>query len=251
MGREASVYDLGTLGTAEPLFPRPRGTAKAAPADPQVLPRRAGRLPVWLDSAVRGGVRSLSLFFPGTTQALRGEIQLAALFTSWIAFLALSGQALFRTLDDLMPTLDLLGWSAGIVLWTFVAVYALAAAVHLGAVWTAIEPRLKDRRHPVIPGLASLVVPGWGQILNGDRLRAILFLGGLWIVAGAWVAASDLTRELLDAYLPVVTPLEQAARAPFVVWTLKWTAPLLIWALSFYDAVSTASARRRQQPVSR
>jgi hypothetical protein len=240
MGRDLSVYDLGD---AEPLFPRPKAGVRAGAAAARPFPADA-RPAAWLAGAVTGGIRSLSLFVPGTTQALRGQLRLGALFASWLVFLALLGRALVSTLDDLIPTLHLLGRSVGLVLWGFVGVYALAAAVHLGAVWTAIEPSARDRRHPVVPGVASLILPGWGQILNGDRLRAVLFLAGLWVVGGAWVASSDLTRQLLDAHVPVVTPFEQAARAPLLVWSLKWTAPLVIWALSCYDAVSTATARR-------
>jgi hypothetical protein len=81
-------------------------------------------------------------------------------------------------------------------------------------------------------------------VLNGDRLRAALFLAGCWFVAGVWITASPAATELFNTYVPVVSAWEQSARTPMLIWTLKWTTPLVLWALAVYDAASCAAGRR-------
>jgi hypothetical protein len=79
----------------------------------------------------------------------------------------------------------------------------------------------------------------------GDRFRAILFLGGCWIVAAAWIVSSAEATDLINAYVPIVASWEQAARAPLVVWMVKWTTPFVVWCLAVYDAAVSAASRRR------
>jgi TM2 domain-containing membrane protein YozV len=192
--------------------------------------------------------QSLSVFVPGATQMVRGQVTLGLFFLSALVFLGALASAVLDTIDRLAPTLDLLGWSAALAFWVLGSAFVLAAAAHLAAVWNGCEAVTEgDRppRHPVVPAVASLIVPGWGQILNGNRLRAMLFLGGCWLVAGTWVVCSPSTTELLSTYLPVVGPWEQLARAPLLTWSLKWTVPVVLWSLAVYDAAAGAAVHRR------
>jgi TM2 domain-containing membrane protein YozV len=172
-----------------------------------------------LDRTVNGVadavVRSLSIFAPGSTQVLRGQITRGVFYASALLFLASLAWALLETLDRLAMTLDVLGRSVSFVVWILALLFALAASVHLAGVWTAMEDAPRSARHPVVAGIASAIVPGWGQLLNGDRIRTMLFLGGLWLVSGACL-----------------------------LWTTKLTAPFVIWALAIYDAAASAVARR-------
>ena len=48
------------------------------------------------------------------------------------------------------------------------------------------------------PALASLLLPGWGQLLAGHRRRAVLFLGGLWILGAAWLLVTPSGMRVLS-----------------------------------------------------
>jgi hypothetical protein len=198
------------------------------------------------DRLAEGVVRSLSLFVPGATQVVRGQVTLGIFYASSLLFLAMLARAVVGTFDRLALTLDLLGQSVVFALWTLGIAFFCGAAVHLAAIWAAMEPGGQIPRHPLVSGLASACVPGWGQLLNGDRVRAVVFVGGLWLVASAWLASSSFTTDLLNSHVPIVSPLEQSARAPFLLWSAKWTAPFLIGGLAIYDAAASAAARLRQ-----
>ncbi len=244
MGQER-VYNLGSAESI--LGPEPGETIlETRPAFATVQqpsPVRVARAPVeglWPDV-----VRSLSLFMPGLSQIVRGQVPLGLFYLSSLAFLGSMTWAILQTLDRLTVTLVLLGLSMYLVVWTLVWIYLMIVTIHLSGVWTATEGSRPKARHPAVSAVASLIVPGWGQILNGNRLRAILFLGATWLAAGFWIAASAPVTELFNTHLPIVTPWEQLARTPLVLWTARWTIPLVIACLAIYDATASAIDHRR------
>ena len=263
MSRDIQVYNLRSydLGTVEPVLgpeseqsvesvlgPQPERTIQETPPEfatvHQPVAKRTARAPrekLWPDV-----VTSLSLFLPGVSQMVRGQVTRGLFLLSSLAFLGSIAWATLQTLDRLAVTLDLLGLSMYFVFWTLVWIYLMVVTIHLSGVWTATEDSPRRVRHPAVSAVASLIVPGWGQILNGDRLRAVLFLGAAWLAAGFWIAASPPVTELFNTHLPVVTPWEQLARTPLVLWTLRWTLPLVIGCLAVYDAASSAIDQRRQ-----
>ena len=116
----------------------------------------------------------------------------------------------------------------------------------MAAVWTAISWTRQTRRRPIVSGIASGLMPGWGQLLNGDRVRALFFVGSLWVVGCGWLLSSSLATDLLNFYAPIVSPFEQSARSPQLIWAVKWATPLLIWAMAVYDAVTSAARQRHR-----
>lgn len=242
----AEAYDLGVIGGDE------TPAARRAPAGIGAVSRPVGRARAWsheptLPPALRG---SLSLIAPGLGQLVRGEWARGLFYASGFGFMAALIWALLETFDRLVPTLDLLGYTPAVALWWLAAAYALAAALHVGAVLGAAGPDAGGRwRSPVLPGLASAILPGWGQLLNGDRVRAGLFLSGVWLAAAAWIVGSTTASSFLNGFLPAVSPWEESLRRPFIVWTAQITAPLLLWAVSVYDAAASA-AGRREAPLS-
>ena len=251
MSQDGKVYDLGNYdpGTVESVLgPEPGQTIREArPAFATVhqpVSTRMARAPMeelWSDV-----VHSLSLFMPGVSQIIRGQVPLGLFYLSSLAFLGSMTWAILQTLDRLAVTLDLLGLSMYLVFWTLVWIYSMVATIHLSGVWTATEGSRRRTPHPAVSAAASLIVPGWGQILNGDRLRAVLFLGGAWLAAGFWIAASAPVTDLFNNHLPVVTPWEQLARTPLALWTARWTLPLVIGCLAVYDAAASAIDHRRK-----
>jgi hypothetical protein len=186
---------------------------------------------------------TLSMVLPGSGQLVRGEVALGLFFMTSLAFLAAFGWALVGTLDRLTPTLRLLEVPGSAGVWALCAVYFTAALLHLANVLKAdphsghMEPAAL---HPVVTGLASAVVPGWGQILNGSYKRACLFLGSLWLVGATWIVASPEIQANLES-LRIYVPSQILM---LCVPAVRWTAPAVIWALAVYDAAATASARR-------
>ncbi len=233
MDRERS-YNLGSLDSV--LGPQSGRTIR------QPLSARVARAPeegLWEDF-----VRSLALVMPGVSQIVRGQLPLGMFYLSSLAFLGSVTWAVLQMIDRLAVTLDLLGLSMYLVVGTLVSIYLMAVTIHLSGVWTATDGSRRRARHPAVSAAASLIVPGWGQILNGDRVRALVFLGGMWLAAGFWIAASAPVTELFNTHLPAVAPWEQLARTPVVQWTARWTLPLVISSLAVYDAAASAIERR-------
>lgn len=243
----ADAYDLGEVGSATTVA-RPRSPSYAPSAAAVRRVAAAHRARGWSSDPRPELSGSLSLFLPGAGQFLCRRITLGLFFLSSLGFLAAASWAALSTFDRLAPTLALLEIPISVPLGMLACAYLMAAGLHVFAVLDASRPEDSTEAmvpHPVIPGVASALVPGWGQLLNGDRLRASLFLVALWIVAGIWFAGSSSATAFLNAHVPAVTGWEQTLRAPFFAWTARWTLPVLVWTVAVYDATSSAAARYR------
>lgn len=94
---------------------------------------------------------------------------------------------------------------------------------------------------PILRGMASFALPGWGQRLNGELHKARAFR----TVALVTLLAADLLilREPIEGALastPMALPSD-FARALTAVALAGW----MVWLLSAYDALVVASALRR------
>jgi hypothetical protein len=94
--------------------------------------------------------------------------------------------------------------------------------------------------HPLVSGAASLLVPGWGQLLNGQIAKAILFLS-VWAY-GAYVLSVSQLQPAMWAY---VDPTEIRLGAARLTWgsTIALALAALAWVLAAYDAALTARNR--------
>ena len=95
--------------------------------------------------------------------------------------------------------------------------------------------------HPVVTGLASAVVPGWGQILNNARLRCTMFLGILWLIGGAWLLVSTASVDFLASLGLMLPRWAENDAVPMATWL----ALGVTWSVAVYDAASSAVSRRR------
>jgi len=247
MSENSAAYDLGDLDRAKPdsgplteappRLDRPVGT--------QEVRRRRSR-PSF--ATVRPGPgrnlgESLSILLPGSGQIIRGDVPLGLFFLASFGFVATLAWAVTGSVDRLAVTLPLLGYPPAATAWTLCGLFAIAAILHTGCVWNA-GAGLEPARRPIIAGVASFVFPGWGQLVNGDRLRAVFFLGLLWLVGAGWVLVSSPTERLLAGlrlYLPSWASI-------FAAPAVRWTLPAIVWTLSVYDAVSRAAGRRDVRP---
>jgi hypothetical protein len=245
MSTDSNVYDLGEMGEGPKAAPSRR---QAAPGAPTVVRRVPPRAP-----ARRGAVPrrfpifgSLSVIVPGAGQFALGDPTAGLFFLTSMAFLASLGWALIGTLERIAETLMVLGYPRQAGVWALGLLYIVGAVVHLGSVWQAAGcdrvPGERPSPPPVLAGAASMLVPGWGQLLNGNRLRAVLFLGALWVIGAAWLVTSAPVVSMLDSVGLVPGPELKVFGAPMV----RWTLPAVVWAVAVYDAFASATSRRRE-----
>ncbi len=95
---------------------------------------------------------------------------------------------------------------------------------------------------PLLSGFASLVVPGWGQLLNAQPGKAMVFLFSL--CAGLGTAA----LMMLTPFLDLLSSMDQQGilrqKADIGALALLGIAGTM-WVLSVYDAVVIARCQRR------
>jgi len=178
---------------------------------------------------------TLPVFLPGSGQLLQREYSLGLFFLSFTGLFVALGWAVVETLSFLTPTLETLGLSRAIGVRTLAVLYVAAAVVHLTSVLTARGAH-RGAPPPIVAGLASALVPGWGQFISGARIRAVVFLGVLWLIGAVWILNSTWTRDLVlsqGLFLPPQLKLLGSDIARFVL-------PAAIWPLAIYDAIVTA-----------
>jgi hypothetical protein len=184
------------------------------------------------------------MFVPGAGHILRGDLRRGLFYLSSMGFFGALCWAILGTLDRLGATFTLLGLPSASGPWALGVIFIFAAATYIGNVCSAAPARTRwDPQSvpaPLVSGIASLLIPGWGQAIAGRRVRAALFLSGCWLVGGAWLAVSPLVQAMLDSQglsLPGVLVL---LGSPVV----RWTLPAILWTLAVYDAVFQATLRR-------
>ena len=93
---------------------------------------------------------------------------------------------------------------------------------------------------PLVSCVASAVVPGWGQLLNGQIAKAILFLG-VWAYGVYLVSVSQL-QPTMWAW---VDPTEVRLGAARLTWgsMIALVLAMFAWVLAAYDAALTARNR--------
>lgn len=233
MSERTEVYDLGDVGSESNTEPR----RKVPALETRVMPSRTSPRG---SGAAYNFAGSLSLFVPGSSQIVRGDFSGGLFFLSCMGFVVALGWAVIATLPRLSETLVVLGQSRAAAMWLLATLYAVAGVLHLACVmnanpsWSVMSPR--KGAHPMVAGTASLIFPGWGQILNGDRNRAVLFLALMWVVGAAWLLVSPPVLSLMDQlglYLP-------AALSALTTPVARWTLPAVVWSLAIYDAASRA-----------
>jgi hypothetical protein len=272
MSQDHAVYDLGEVDHAAPapvsataVASNPGlpvedvvGSAAAevrraavAPASPTRVTRQPARpRPSRVARGWQPGpglTGSLSVIFPGTGQIVAGEAGIGLFLIAAAGFVAAVGWAVLATFDRMIPTLELLEMPASWPMWSLVGLFACAAAIHVfGAVHAqglGVHYEPARTPHPVVSGIASAILPGWGQLLNGHRVRAALLLAGVWLLAAMALLVSA----------PVHPAIQELTATAAATVPLKLGRGILItvaavgWSLAVYDGVAGAMSRRRQR----
>jgi hypothetical protein len=253
MNENGGVYDLGAVESAA-VAAAAAATAAPAAATKQVVGEKDPRIRItreYKPTAVGGvnpaadWVGSLSLFLPGGAHLLRGQIREGFFFQVTACFFIAMVWAILDSLHRLGPNLELLGLPAEWAVWTLGILFVAASMLYIINLITAPascgSSGGRHNCHPVVAGIASFLMPGWGQMLSGDRLRAVPFVLGVWIVSASWILVSPATQALLAEQNMVLPSWMEVFTSPVV----RWTLPAVILVLAVYGAVVRAQAVRR------
>ena len=128
----------------------------------------------------------------------------------------------------------------GLMVWVINAVQA-----YYGASLDEEVP-FEGVRNPVLPAVCSLLIPGWGQFLNGQTRKGVGFL--MAAMSGLFAVAVALTVPFLWSTLTTEVDRRFAEGALFVAWVLV-PPVLLVWIGSIYDAVKVCIDPLKKQPI--
>jgi TM2 domain-containing membrane protein YozV len=238
--QDDTIYDLG-----EVELDKPRPVFGANAAAPRPTPIRRTASPATAPAGVGPGLAgSLSMFVPGLGQMIVGEIAWGLFYLTGIGFCAATLWAVLGTLDRVVPMLRLLDVPLEVLfvaigsLAGFAIVLHLAAIVHAQRLTTDIS--LHAAPHPIVAGLASLIIPGWGQLLAGHRRRAALFLGGVWFSGVAWLLVTPAGTHLLSRLGLRLPAAMRDGWGPVVMLA----APIVMWVIAVYDGAAGAASER-------
>jgi hypothetical protein len=244
MSDKAAVYDLGELDMPEQRpekGPPPVVNRSARPLGEMSMRAAGNAGQTWLSGAWSV---SFAMFLPGSSHILRGDLRRGLFYLASLGFLGALCWAILGTLDRLSATFTLFGLPSEIGPWVLGAIFIIAAVTYISNVCSAAPaPAEYDPQRapaPLVSGIASLVVPGWGQAIAGHRMRAALFLSGCWLVGGAWIMVSPLMQAMLDSQGLVLPKSLELLVSPLV----RWTLPAILWTIAVYDAVFQATLRR-------
>jgi hypothetical protein len=231
---DLEVYDLGEAD----------GKRLRRVLAPKIRRARARHLPPSRRSPVPAVAGSLSLLLPGSGQLLVGPLRLGILLLSAAAFFAAFVWAILATFDRLIPTLDLLGVPPQVAVIALGVALLSVGALHTVGVVEAHRVGTNSAEasvpHPALTGIASLLVPGWGQMLGGHRGRAATLLGAVWALSLAWVAVSPPGQRILSLAGAALPSWARDGFGPLVLVSLT----AVTWVLAVYDAVAGAHTER-------
>ena len=182
---------------------------------------------------------SLSLFLCGAGQAANGQWKLGLLLFLTEA-LAVAGHwsvvkawPFFRDLAHIFAISEeelFLGLAAADFLLVFFLLYNVAQAYHQGE---ANQGEFGGLGIPMLSGLASLIVPGWGPLLNAQLGKGLFFL--FCVLTEIYLVALLVLTSFFHLFPRLGLETLLQTRGEVVQLCLFFFASM-IWILSVYDA---------------
>ena len=245
------------------LKPGDKGKGKGPRAVPSAKGARAAERSATVDETVAGNAApsragrrrrnpaaasTLSLFLWGLGQLYNGDGKLAALFLSCELLILAFHYFLFMTWDRIrtfahlffVNEWELMLYASSIDFCViFFMIYNVAQA-YRGA--EARGGRFDGLHRPIVSGLASLFVPGWGQLLNGQLGKAVFFLFSFFVQVYLVVLyrLSPFFRILAD-----IEPRQFLLNRAIKIGMAVLFVTALSWLMSTYDAFLVARYTRR------
>jgi TM2 domain-containing membrane protein YozV len=253
---EDDILKPGDKSRAKGKGPGPVAVAKAPKDKADPLEETMADRPV-ASRASRGGrsgpaaASSLSLLMWGLGQLYNGDTRLAILFAMCEALILAFHYMLYMTWDRIRSFVhlffvsewEMMLYASSIDLCViFLMIYNVAQAYRTAE---ARGGQFHGLRRPFVSGLASLLVPGWGQLLNGQLGKAMFFLFAFLLqvyVLGVYLL-SPFYRIVSE--IDILDPKQMLLNNSIRVGAAIVNATLLLWLLSTYDAVVVARYSRR------
>jgi len=119
-------------------------------------------------------------------------------------------------------------WMIGLIFWIFNVLHA-----YYGAEKNRMQP-FEGINHPVLVTLCSFLIPGWGQLLNGQPKKAFFFL----VFAAGGCAAVTAPVSIFFIW-PMLATIDDRIAVEWMVVAAAGIFPLvfLMWMIGLYDAV--------------
>ncbi len=196
---------------------------------------------------------SLSLLFWGGGQIYNQQRVLGLLFILMMAnvytilalailyweFITSSLKSVFITHSEVFAACGIF-YLSGLIFWAFNALHAYHKATKTRTdLFQGINNRL-------LPPLCSLLIPGWGQFLNGQPKKGNCFL--LFALAGHFVLSAFLLIPLLWPALDTDMDRLFVERVLAIAIILS-PLILLMWGFSIYDALRVCLEPLKKEPL--
>jgi hypothetical protein len=201
--------------------------------------RQPGRVPA---------ASSMSLLLCGAGQIFNGQVKLGLLLFLVEALFFISHKAMIASWSSILAFGSVVGLGEAGMLITVAAIDFSMVLFIPAVVYHAYRRAESDHGDyegvgsSFISGLASMLVPGWGQLLNAQVGKAVFFLFS--ILSALWVAVFLLYTPILAALSGSMGELATQRVIGGGVGIL--IAATLMWVLSIYDAVLVSSFRRHR-----
>lgn len=191
---------------------------------------------------------TLSLFICGAGQMYNRQGKLGLLLFLMQTLVAAANWAVVQLWPSLVGLGDVFSISEWRLMLGVAIADALAILLPLASIYQAYRfadvegGGFEGAGNPIFSGLASLLLPGWGQLVNAQAGKAITFLfsilAGVYVVVLARFTPFLALLESVDAD-QILTPRLTAVGASIV------GLAVVSWILSVYDAILVANFRRR------
>jgi TM2 domain-containing membrane protein YozV len=131
-------------------------------------------------------------------------------------------------------------WLMGLIFWVSNVLHA-----YYGAEKNRTKP-FEGINHPFLVSLCSFLIPGWGQLLNGQPKKAFFFL----IIAAAGFAAVTAPVSIFFIW-PLLAAIDDRIAAEWMVVAAVVIFPLvlLMWLVGLYDAVKVGLDPVKKEPL--
>jgi len=247
MPQKDGIYTI-TDGDVESMRRQIEGQAQPRKVSPTRRPSASVRSGPASDGSRALKASTLSLFVWGAGQMLNGQGKLGLFMLLTQVFAVAAHWALTRVWTELLEFGALFGatpWqmTMGVATADCLLITFMLANVYQAYRHAEMETdQFEGLGNPALSGLASLVVPGWGQLINGQVGKALIFL--LCILSGLYVAAALLFSPFLKILAAVDAGGDLTWKVNLATMTIVGVAAGM-WILSVYDAILVAGFRRR------
>src|SRR3990172_2025611 len=190
----------------------------------------------WGGGQIYNRQRILGLFFLLLMTVFYAIPALAIQFRDFITSLL---KSVYITPSDAFTACGIFYFS-GLIFWVFNAIHAYYKAAQ-----TRSEP-FQGINNRLLPPLCSLLIPGWGQFLNGQPKKGSCFL--IFALSGHFVLSAFLLIPLLWPTLETDMDrlfLERVLAIAIILSPLI----VLMWGFSIYDAMRVCLEPLKKEPL--